>query len=76
VIGAGGKLGARAAEKIGFGETYRVLLCESRPERAESLREKGLTVTRTAEAMAALWSCSMPPPRTSVNYSNGTESRR
>jgi D-apionate oxidoisomerase len=52
VIGAGGKMGARAAEKIGFSETYGVLLCESHPERAESLRAKGLTVTQTAEAMA------------------------
>jgi D-apionate oxidoisomerase len=52
VIGAGGKMGARAAEKIGFSETYRVLLCESHPERAASLREKGLTVTPAAEAMA------------------------
>lgn len=53
VIGAGGKMGARAAEKIGFSETYRVLLCESHPERAASLRDKGLAVTPTGDAMSA-----------------------
>ncbi|MCW5977095.1 MAG: NAD(P)-binding domain-containing protein [Bryobacteraceae bacterium] len=53
VIGAGGKMGARAAEKIGFSEAYRVLLCESNAGRAEALEEKGLKVTAAAEAMAA-----------------------
>jgi D-apionate oxidoisomerase len=52
VIGAGGKMGARAAEKIGFSDTWRVLLCESHTQRAQALRDKGLTVTPIAEAMA------------------------
>lgn len=53
VIGAGGKMGARAAEKIGFSDAYRVLLCESSTERAKSLENKGLKVTATGDAMAA-----------------------
>ncbi|MFN7996353.1 MAG: phosphogluconate dehydrogenase C-terminal domain-containing protein [Bryobacteraceae bacterium] len=53
VIGAGGKMGARAAEKIGFSDAFRVLLCESNRERAQALEAKGLTVTAADEAMAA-----------------------
>ena len=53
VIGAGGKMGARAAEKIGFSDAYRVLLCESNAERAKPLEDKGLKVTATGAAMAA-----------------------
>lgn len=53
VIGAGGKMGARAAEKIGFSDAYRVLLCESHPERARALESKGLQVTPLDEAMTA-----------------------
>ncbi len=53
VIGAGGKMGARAAEKIGFIDTYKVLLCESDTGRAQALEQKGLQVTATAPAMAA-----------------------
>jgi hypothetical protein len=53
VIGAGGKMGARAAEKIGFSDTYSVLLCESNAERARALADKGLRVTAADEAMAA-----------------------
>jgi hypothetical protein len=52
VIGAGGKMGARAAEKIGFGDAFRVLLCESNRERAQALEAKGLKVTATDKAMA------------------------
>jgi hypothetical protein len=37
IIGAGGKMGARAAEKIGRHPQYRVLLCENNPERARGL---------------------------------------
>ena len=51
VIGAGGKMGARAAEKIGFSEAYRVLLCESHPDRAAALGQMGLVVTPLNEAM-------------------------
>jgi hypothetical protein len=52
VIGAGGKMGARAAEKIGFSSAWRVLLCESHAERAAALEERGLKVTPVDEAMA------------------------
>lgn len=52
VIGAGGKMGARAAQKIGFSETNRVLLCESNAERAQALRDSGLQVTALETAMA------------------------
>lgn len=51
VIGAGGKMGARAAEKIGFSQTWNVLLCESDAGRAETLAAKGLTVTPGPVAM-------------------------
>lgn len=51
VIGAGGKMGARAAEKIGFSDAWQVLLCESDAGRARALEEKGLRVTRLEEAM-------------------------
>lgn len=51
VIGAGGKMGARAAEKIGFSDAYGVLLCEKNAERAKALEQKNLKVTGTSEAM-------------------------
>lgn len=53
VIGAGGKMGARAAEKIGFTDTHTVLLCESNAARAGALEQKGLKVTAVGDAMAA-----------------------
>jgi hypothetical protein len=53
VIGAGGKMGARAAAKIGFSKTWDVLLVETREEKARALRDQGLTVTPAAEAMRA-----------------------
>jgi hypothetical protein len=52
VIGAGGKMGARAAEKIGFSDAYNVLLCESDADRAKSVEDLGLKITPTSEAMA------------------------
>lgn len=52
VVGAGGKMGARAAEKIGFSQAFHVMLCESHPERAQALKDKGLTVTPTGEGLA------------------------
>lgn len=52
VIGAGGKMGARAAQKIGFSQTSRVLLCESHAGRARALRDSGLEVTPLEQAMA------------------------
>jgi len=51
VIGAGGKMGARAAEKIGFSKTWNVLLCESNAGRADALTQMGLTVTPVPAAM-------------------------
>ncbi len=51
IIGAGGKMGARAAEKIGFSRAWTVLLCESNTERAAALAAKGLAVTPVDEAM-------------------------
>ena len=53
VIGAGGKMGARAADKIGFSDGWRVLLCESNAEKAAALEQTGLTVTPVGDAMAA-----------------------
>ena len=53
VIGAGGKMGARAADKIGFSEAHRVVLCESDAAKAKALEDKGLKVTPIEEAMAA-----------------------
>jgi hypothetical protein len=53
VIGAGGKMGARAAEKIGFSDACQVMLCESNANRAQALVNMGLTVTATGDAMAA-----------------------
>lgn len=52
IIGAGGKMGARATEKIASGQTWDVLLCESDASKAAALRSQGLTVTPSAEAMA------------------------
>ena len=51
IIGAGGKMGMRAAGKIGFSETHHVLLCESNEDRAEALVRKGLQVTPLQDAM-------------------------
>lgn len=52
IIGAGGKMGARAAEKLDISNAYRVLLCESNTERAKALEEMNLKLTETFEAVA------------------------
>ncbi len=52
VIGAGGKMGTRAAEKIGFSDAYKVLFCESNADRAKLLEDMGLEIAPTGEAMA------------------------
>ena len=52
IIGAGGKMGMRAAEKIGGHSHYRVLMCENNPERAQSLGEKGFQVIPVRSALA------------------------
>lgn len=51
IIGAGGKMGARATEKIAFGRQWDVLLCESDAAKAQALRDQDLTVTPVDEAM-------------------------
>lgn len=52
IIGAGGKMGIRAAGKIGSQTQYRVLMCESNPEHAAGLAKLGFTVTPFNEAVA------------------------
>ncbi len=52
IIGAGGKMGMRAAEKIGVHSHYRVLMCENNPERAPSLEERGFQVVPVKSALA------------------------
>jgi len=51
IVGAGGKMGLRAAEKIGKQPGFRTLLCESDPARARALEGRGLAVTALAEAL-------------------------
>lgn len=52
IVGAGGKMGARAAEKLSKHAQYRVLMCENNPERARALEEKGFKVTPLEAALA------------------------
>jgi D-apionate oxidoisomerase len=52
IVGAGGKMGARAAGKIGLGAGYRVLMCESDGARAHALAGQGFEVTPLAKALA------------------------
>ena len=52
IIGAGGKMGARAVEKLARHDRYRVLACESSPERARALEQMGLAVTPAERALA------------------------
>lgn len=49
IIGAGGKMGLRAVEKLAAG-SWRLLLCESDEAKAASLRARGLQVTSLVEA--------------------------
>lgn len=51
IVGAGGKMGMRAAEKLGSQSRYHVLLCEKDKARAELLSEDGFT---TVDLDAAL----------------------
>jgi hypothetical protein len=44
IVGAGGKMGFRASEKIGFQKRYRTILCEKDEGRADELRAKGFRV--------------------------------
>lgn len=52
IVGAGGKMGARATENIASSQTWEMLLCESDTAKAQALRSRGLTVTPSADAMA------------------------
>lgn len=45
IVGAGGKMGTRAAEKVGKESRYNVVLCETNVERARALAREGFTVT-------------------------------
>ncbi len=49
ILGAGGKMGLRAVEKLAKG-SWRLLLCESDESKAASLRARGLPVTSIQEA--------------------------
>lgn len=49
ILGAGGKMGLRAVEKLAKG-SWRLLLCESDESKAASLRARGLPVTSLQEA--------------------------
>ena len=51
IVGAGGKMGARAAEKIGKDSRFRVLLCESDAVRASQLEHDGFQVVSTESAL-------------------------
>ncbi|HBY63209.1 MAG TPA: hypothetical protein DEH78_25590 [Solibacterales bacterium] len=52
IAGAGGKMGARAAEKLAGRAEYQVLLCEKDADRAGALEAKGLVVTPLAEGLS------------------------
>ena len=51
IVGAGGKMGARAAEKIGKESRFRVLLCESNDLRARQLERDGFHVVSVESAL-------------------------
>jgi hypothetical protein len=51
IIGAGGKMGLRAAQKIGSQAGYGVLMCENNPDRARQLHDSGFAVTALPEAL-------------------------
>ena len=51
IIGAGGKMGRRAAEKIGRDPRYQVRMCESSPSHAQALVEDGFKVTPVESAL-------------------------
>src|SRR4051794_4150607 len=52
IVGAGGKMGARAAAKIGNEPRYSVLMCESDSGKARRLEEQGFHVTPLDDALA------------------------
>jgi hypothetical protein len=52
IVGAGGKMGARAAQKIGNQPGFRVVMCEANVEKARTLEQQGFQVTPLVEALA------------------------
>lgn len=53
IIGAGGKMGARASDRLAGLGRWNTIRCENNPERAQALREKGHAVTPLEEGLAA-----------------------
>jgi len=51
IVGAGGKMGARAVEKLGLSDQYFVLACESDDSRAGILENEGVVVTPLSSAL-------------------------
>lgn len=51
IMGAGGKMGVRAAEKLGKNRRYNVILCESDKDRARALEEGGFTVAKPDDVL-------------------------
>ncbi|HVN22218.1 MAG TPA: phosphogluconate dehydrogenase C-terminal domain-containing protein, partial [Dongiaceae bacterium] len=51
IMGAGGKMGVRAAEKLGDNAQYNVVLCESNAERARALEAEGFNIMEPAVAI-------------------------
>lgn len=51
IMGAGGKMGVRAAEKLGKDSRYKVILCESNTDRARALEKEGFKVAEPDTAL-------------------------
>jgi ketol-acid reductoisomerase len=52
IVGAGGKMGFRASEKIGGLNRYRMILCEKDQAKADELRAKGFRVDPVEAVLA------------------------
>jgi len=52
IVGAGGKMGHRAVEKLAGNPAYKVLACEKDPERIRALQGEGLEVAPLEAALA------------------------
>jgi ketol-acid reductoisomerase len=52
IVGAGGKMGHRAVEKLAGNPAYKVVACEKDPERVRELEEKGFKVAPLEAALA------------------------
>jgi len=51
IVGAGGKMGFRASEKIGSQNRYRMILCEKDEERAAALKAEGFHIEQVEAAL-------------------------